>query len=101
MRKVKIVVSIPSLNQKGVRVRVKTTLEQPIQNLVLLMKSYNGDKDAEDDTSERKNDTMYYSKLVCLANLEEPCNCGSYESWSRTPVSPIRQFLHKSVENCY
>ena len=56
VRKVKIVVSDSSLNHKGERVRSKTTLERPVQMLVLLMKSENdGDKDEEDSPTESHN----------------------------------------------
>ena len=39
VRKVKIVVSDPSLTKEGKRFRAMTTLERPIQKLVLLLKS--------------------------------------------------------------
>ena len=59
VRKVKIVVSDSSLNPRGERVRSKTTLERPVQKLVLLMKGQkgenNGDSDEEDSPTESHN----------------------------------------------
>ena len=59
VRKVKIVVSNSSLNPRGERVRSKTTLERPVQKLVLLMKGQkgenNGDSDEEDSPTESYN----------------------------------------------
>ncbi|CAB4032134.1 Hypothetical predicted protein [Paramuricea clavata] len=48
VRKVKLVMSDPSLNRKGERIRAKSVLERPIQKLVLLLKC-NGDQSENED----------------------------------------------------